>query len=183
MMTVARCDLLALDPSSHAVGYACFDGSGSVVAFGVVRPPRARMPAAGRIDALVAGVATLCDRHGPARAVVEFSAGKVARRVRGRSAGAGLAVLGQAQGAIRQYLAGRLGPDAVAIAGEGWTGGEPKHRRAARAALLVPGYAGFRVGGGDPGGDAGDAIGLGDFHLSRLREAELLDRAGRRGGG
>lgn len=160
--------LLCLDVSSTAAGWAAFRPTGDPFDFGVIRP-RQRSPSWERIDRIVAEVLALHDRILPAAALMEFSNGHTHGRLRKAS---GLAVLGQAQGAVRQALASRHCP--VAVVGEGWTRGEPKGARARRIALLVPRWRAED----DVGLDSADALGIGFGYFDRAREAELIARAG-----
>lgn len=174
--------LLALDPSSTCTGWAAFDPAGNPTAFGVLRP-RSTLPALARIDETTGRLRTLLMEHAPAVVVVEWSDGRVAGRMRGFSGyiGAGLATLGQAQGAIRQ-VARDLGHEVVEVAANDWTRRAGKQDRAARLALQVPEYGAFRAAGRDRGLDAADALGLGLWYFGRIREAELLRRAEAEGG-
>lgn len=166
--------LLALDVSSTCTGYAVFSPAGEAIDFGVIRPDR-DAPAIERIDAIVRGVESLVDDHRPAAALLEWADGRVHRRVRGRSAGTGLATLGQAQGEVRRALLDLGVP--VAVVGDEWTRGRPKAERAGEVALLIPAYRRARDAGRDAGYDVADAIGLGLDYFARAREAELLARA------
>jgi Holliday junction resolvasome RuvABC endonuclease subunit len=164
--------IACLDISSSAAGWAILRavGAGEVERFGVVRPP-SRWHPIGRIDAIVAGLeaelaGSCCDL-----CAMEWQSHKfAARQVHAQ----GLAVLGQAQGAVYEAMR-RMGfMQPVACVGErAWTLGRPKARRAQAVRLRCPEYARWADAGQDAGLDACDSIGLGFF---------LIDRASMRGG-
>jgi hypothetical protein len=168
--------LLALDISSTAAGWATFR-AGALDEFGVIRPP-GRVPSVARIDAIAAGVAEVVGVGNCFTCVMEWTAGKLHRRL-GRPSG--LATLGQSQGVVRERLR-TLGVPTWLV-GEEWTGSRPKTERARRAWLAYPEFGRWALAGHDPGMDAADALGLGEWAIGRAREAELLARAGGKGGG
>lgn len=168
--------LLALDPSSVAVGYALLRGD-ELTSCGVLRAP-AHHPTARRI-------ARLCDefidRFGPGvgtinRVVVEQTDGKVNRWSKA-SRGSGVAALAQAQGAIFQAARGLGLPEPLAVCERAWTramsGGRSKSKeeRAAELALIYPAFAASIL---VEGYDAADAIGLGLYAVGKAREASLI---------
>lgn len=161
--------LLCLDVSSTACGYAAFHADGHPFDFGVIRPTRG-WESWRRIDAIVAGVGGLCHRVLPAAALMEWSDGHTHGRLARAS---GLAILGHAQGAVRQLLSSLHCPVA-AVAENAWTRSQPKEKRAKKIKLLVPGWD----AAADPGLDAAVALGLGFWLFDKARETEILRRAG-----
>ena len=162
--------MLALDPSSVAVGYALLRGD-DLSACGVLRAP-AHHPTARR-------VARLCDefaeRFGPAvgridRVVVEQTDGRVNRWSKA-SRGSGVAALAQAQGAIFQAARGLGLPEPLAICERAWTRAKSKDERARELALIYPAFAATIL---IEGYDAADAIGLGLYAVGQTREASLI---------
>jgi Holliday junction resolvasome RuvABC endonuclease subunit len=164
--------LLCLDVSSIACGWVAFRPDGTAIDFGVIRP-RAKLPSVERTDSIVRGVRDLHGHYLPALALMEWSAGLTHGRI---AKARGLAVLGQAQGAVKQALVDLHCPVAT-VAENTWTNGVPKYKRANRVAMIVPRYRDFRMGGKDRGDDAADALGIGMWFFDRAREAELLARA------
>jgi hypothetical protein len=166
--------LLSLDVSSAAIGCAYFDGD-ALLTFGVIDPEHASDGSVARIDAMVERLRAHVDLNPPGRVVMEWSTGKIHARLakKRRAEGKpetipGQAVLGQAQGSVRQMLRERaLDPELI---GENtWTGREPKNQRAYNLGLKYPKYASFQQSGQDKGYDAADAIGLGLWWLYRAK--------------
>lgn len=177
-------NLLTLDPSSTVVGAAWWTGPDQLGACMSCVPAR-RLPALERIDGMVGSVLKWAKLfhfdHGSFPVVMEFSGGKVHRQM-GRIHG--LAVLGQAQGALRQALIG-AGFDVHTVAENEWTCGKSKPARAREAALIYEKYRAFAgqwdaardCFKGDPGLDVADAVGLGAFVWRRRQTEQLLARA------
>jgi hypothetical protein len=156
--------LLALDPSSTAVGYAVLTGPEPRVLLeaGVCRPRRVRDAVNRRLESLALEVERLLEEHAPHVVVIEDTSGKVGRKRHG-GGGAGLAVYGKAVGYLlcfleeRSRLPGRL--EVVPVEENTWTRGVPKR---ARLAAVAATYSAYRPDK-DPGGDAGDAIALAEW--------------------
>jgi hypothetical protein len=171
-------NLLALDVSSTAAGYATFP-AGRLDRFGVVRPRGRLVHNTDRIDLIVDTLRSIAAEVGPDVICLEWSDGYVAGRLK-QGGAAGLSVLGAAQGAAREAL--RRDGHKVECVGETlWTKRRPKAERAARVALEFPEYAAFKDAGKDVGMDAGDAIGIGLYFLAR-HKIELLVAAAKGGG-
>jgi len=153
--------LLALDPSSTAVGWAIFDG-GELRTLGVFRA--ASDNPMSRIAKLADAVARLADAWQPDTVVIETVSG-MHRHARSMS----VATCAMAQGAI-WYVVGKGqvgGPRTISpIKENAWTKGKPKAKRAELVKLTQPVYAEFQRKDGDRGLDAADAVGLGLFYLS-----------------
>ncbi len=161
--------ILALDVSSSVTGYAVGSRDGVRTGWGAIIPREpgraeaATLTASGRavdrIDQMVSGVRRLTHfyRGWGIDVVMEWSSGKLHRRVKGVATG--LAVLGQAQGAVRQALNG-WGYDPILVAENDWTKGKPKAKRADGVGLRYPPYA----RADDPGLDMADALGLLDWY-------------------
>lgn len=153
--------LIAIDPSSRCTGYATFADGPEVVDAGRLKPAGDLSPL-DRIDQIVSDVESLIDEEAPTRIVIEITAGKSARRLGGRVQGLG--VYGMAVGAIRQACRAAIGPENVFSVPENvWTAGVPKGKRLRRLRVRFPRYKPEQ----DPGGDVGDAIGLGLWWLDR----------------
>lgn len=171
--------LLALDVSSSACGWALlWCPGGTVDAFGVI-VPKTTASAVTRIDAIVAEVTALLVTRLPERVVLEWSAGKVHGGA--KSGYSGLAVLGQAQGAVYQAVKSwQDGSPPETVPDIEWTGGTKKTTRARKLALVEPAYAMALAKKQDLGFDAADAICLGRWVLARDRERALIRRGSRR---
>jgi hypothetical protein len=166
-MTAPR---LFIDPSSTCCGYAVFDGS-RLVECGRVTPDRQRDPANVRIQSMARelhnlAVEKLCppavSYHVCSEIVIEDTSGKVGAR-HGAGGGAGLSIYGKAVGYIWGALRGSEAlatADVVMVPENEWTRGKPKANRLQRVAML---HRGLYDPKKDSGGDAGDAVGLGDW--------------------
>jgi hypothetical protein len=165
MVVPVAVPLLSLDVSSTAAGYAVFGtGPDDLGAFGVIKP-RGRWDAVERIRLIVDAVVTVLAMHPPASVVMEFSAGKTAGRLAKAS---GLAVLGQAQGAVWEAIRSR-GYGVSTVTENEWTNRKPKPKRAEDVAGWYGEYRDYFAEGRDSGFDAADAIGLGVWFLNRIR--------------
>lgn len=170
--------LLSLDTSSTATGYAVFHGRG-LVCCGVIRP-KATLPALDRVGLIVADVEALTDAAAPDEIVMEISSGKVHGRIAKAS---GLAVLGHAQGAIWEAVRRRMIP-LTTVAENEWTKSKKKADRAAHFAGMYLTYADFAkiqwhatkgcTSKADPGFDAADAVGIGDWFNGKKRDREMF---------
>ncbi len=170
--------LVAIDPSSTAVGYAVFEYLGSI------DPPAADM-AAGicewklreigrfvshkqtlrcRLSAFCADLMDMLSEFKPGVIVIEIPSGHVGYRHKG--GGAGLSIYGLAVGRLwgvclqYQAEAGGCGISVQPVT-EAWTDGKPK---ADRHYILEHIYDMYQMKK-DPGGDIGDAIGVGQWWL------------------
>jgi Holliday junction resolvasome RuvABC endonuclease subunit len=156
--------LLALDPSSTAVGWAVFD-AGKLRTLGVFRSA-AENPMA-RIAKLATAVTKLSEAWQPNTVVLETVSG-MHRHARSMS----VATCAMAQGAIWYaiHAAGFHGTRMlVPIKENAWTKGTPKAKRADRVRLCEPIYAEFARRDGDKGLDGADAVGLGLWYLGGCR--------------
>lgn len=154
--------LLALDVSSSVTGWSTGrireDGHADVLDFGIIKPPSGRTSAE-RSDLMCMRLACIIKQFGATNIVMEFqSYMNSGKRVQG------LAVLGQAQGAVRAYLSLTHRVDLVTE--REWTkvGGKNarKEARAEHVKRLVPAYA-AKVDENpkfDVGLDASDALGI-----------------------
>lgn len=163
--------LLALDPSSTLTGYAIFR-RGALAECGLLRPDRTADAANDRIAAMARDLFDVVRLERPDAIVVEDTSGKVARRL--GKVGAGLAVYGKAVGYLlataRWSASGLPNPCEVATVLENdWTAGTPKVVRQRRVARMHPGLYDASA---DAGGDAADAVGLGEWWLRRRGPAE-----------
>jgi hypothetical protein len=160
--------ILSIDPSSTCVGYAMFDESGTLLGSGRLMPDKKNDVAMDRIAGLVSELSALWHEHRPRHCVIEVTSGKVARRLGG--CGAGLATYGMAVGACWQMLRSLVGPQNVTAVYENeWTRGVPKSQRLQLLRIIFPGYDPAT----DPGGDAGDAIMLGEWWFEQKVMREL----------
>jgi hypothetical protein len=165
MVVPVAVPLLSLDVSSTAAGYAVFgSGADDLGAFGVIKP-RGRWEAVERIKLIVDAVTAVLAMYPPASVVMEFSAGKTAGRLDKAS---GLAVLGQAQGAVWEAIRSR-GYSVSTVTENEWTNRKPKPKRAEDVAGWYGEYRDYFAEGRDSGFDAADAIGLGRWFLNRIR--------------
>lgn len=157
--------VLFLDPSSSCVGYALMAARYSLVEFGRLTPPKRDTPVLMRIESFGNELAAIIGDLQPERVVLEVSSGHVGHygKKRGMN-GKGLATYGMAVGYLWRECRLHLAPDAVETVFENdWTNGIRKERRLAHVAAQFKEYAAVVERKGDPGGDMGDAIGLGQF--------------------
>lgn len=161
--------LLSLDVSSSCTGWALVRGPAAArpARFGLIRSSAESIE---RIDAMTAGVVELLDQLRPDYVVLEWSSGKVHRRL-GRIHG--LAVLGQAQGAVRERVRMVWGEPDLVNESE-WTGGRNKENRAKYLIATCPEYS--QAAADDPGRDAADAVGLGLWWMTREFQRLLTAR-------
>jgi hypothetical protein len=149
--------VLSLDPSTTATGYAVL-GRGArgptLIECGVLTARKASSPAITRVCEICDELGGLVAQHSPTCAVVETVAPNVYRR----RPTAGLLTyamgVGMIYGTVRALLVGK---PVFGIPPTTWTRGKKKPDRIACAAMMFPSYDPSQ----DPGGDAGDAIGLG----------------------
>lgn len=153
--------IIGLDPASTRVGFAVLMSDWQLAAFGVLSVP-AKLEPIRRIAALAQEVERLVSESHTRDlyVAVEVTTGKVGQR-HGQGGGAGLAVYGMAVGALFWAVSTSI-PMAriVAVRENVWTNRKPKAQRLELIALQFGIYGGFRADGRDPGGDAGDAIGI-----------------------
>ncbi len=161
--------IVGLDPSSSVIGYAVLDQrDGRILDAGLIKPNRTDDEPLTRIAAMLIDLGGLFEECRPAAVVLEVTSGKVGQRHKGE--GAGLAVYGMGVGAVWQFCQSRGERDGftvVSVLENDWTGGRPKTARLAVLAATEPKYKTAL----DPGGDVGDAIGLGRYYLAG-RQAE-----------
>lgn len=154
--------LLALDVSSSATGWAVArigdDRSATILDFGVIKAPSGKTSIE-RTDRMSMGIACLVKKHDPVEICMEFQDHKnTGRRVQG------LAVLGQAQGSIRTYLAMTHRVTTVSERESTKVNGKnvKKEIRAEYVKQVVPAYAEAVAANPrfDPGHDGADALNL-----------------------
>lgn len=158
--------LLALDPSSTAVGWAMFQ-DGELRWVGVERSASADVQK--RCGVLADAIASLAAEWPPDVVVVELFSGFHRKGERGgRINKHSILSLARAQG----FLMGRLharGLKLVPVPANRWTGNESKQSRAARVRLTQPVYVEWARKDKDKGLDGADAVGLGLAYLGGLR--------------
>lgn len=148
--------VLALDPSSTAVGWARISG-GKLVSAGVIRAPEG-WDVFRRTDALADKVAELAKGFWITRVVMEYATG-----MHHRATAVGVAACCHAQGAIRQRLRS-LSHSVEMVAENDWTRGLGKKEERVKAMRSAePWLAKLK----DKGGDAADAAGLGLWWIQR----------------
>lgn len=153
--------VLSLDVSSSVTGWAIGEAGkmlpGNIIDFGLIKPPSG-WDSIRRADFMLVKLAAIVHRFQPDEVVMEWQSHKATgMRVQG------LSTLGQAQGAIRSYLA--TTHRVVAISERAWTkiGGRnaKKEARSEVVKVSVPSYAEKASDPKfDPGLDIADAIGL-----------------------
>jgi hypothetical protein len=107
--------------------------------------------------------------------VIEDTSGKVGAR-HGAGGGAGLSIYGKAVGYVWGSLRGSEAlatADVLMVPENEWTRGKPKAKRIAGVMMLHRGLYDATM---DPGGDAADAVGLGDW-WAVCRDGWLATRA------
>jgi Holliday junction resolvasome RuvABC endonuclease subunit len=181
--------LLCLDVSSHAAGVAYFPSLNRDQAphYLHVIKPISRLPTICRIDFIVAGVLETVCRFQPDTVVMEYTDGKVARRLKQRNP-SGLAVMGQCQGEVRRALLCYESRRLIETVNESWTARKPKDERALNMAALFPIYNDFLRDGLDgswkgvgewdgKGLDAADAVGIGIYWINQENLRRAIERA------
>jgi hypothetical protein len=176
--------LLCLDVSSTALGWAHFVlplKTRPGLSFAAVKAGSSS-PALERIAAIVQTARNLIRYLSPDVILMEMTDGRsdVARSKARGGAVAGLAVLGQAQGAVWQMLQEeierqweRQRPELVIVHENVWTAGQKPEVRAANIALEFPSYKEYQKYD-EPGLDAADAIGMGLWWIGQQKiEAAL----------
>jgi hypothetical protein len=127
--------------------------------FGRLTPANRKDDALKRISGFGTEIVDVIKDLHPDRVVIEVTSGKVGGR-RHMGNGAGLATYGMAVGFIWSACEQIVGRERVDTVYENdWSNGVPKDRRLRHVASQFPAYAQYS----DPGGDAGDAIGLGQW--------------------
>jgi Holliday junction resolvasome RuvABC endonuclease subunit len=163
--------LLCLDVSSSCLGWALGEintapagAVGDLIDLGRFAPPASRTSLE-RIRMICKEVEGLIFQLRPDRALMEWQSHKT-RRLRAQ----GLAVLGQAQGAVLVTLERELASvDLVDVVSErDWTGGKPKDQRATITSLRSTLLGLFLSKGHDPGLDAADAAGIFFWKLDQV---------------
>jgi hypothetical protein len=174
--------LLAIDPSSTAVGWAVADvDQGKIVAGGVIRPPE-RRPMRVRIGMILDGVAKLIGDHQPRWAVIEVPSGRPGRGSKGGATGH-LGIYGVAVGMIAHLLDELVPTEAIAptddvrvdwVTEREWTRSIARAKRTVRAHHIAPGLD-WSI---DHGADMADAVGIAAWWLVERRRADLMAEAG-----
>lgn len=157
--------LLALDPSSTAVGWAIFD-AGELRHVGVFRAGSDDLDR--RLASLSASVIALLSGSCPDRIVMEVVSGMHRRANRSNAHRQSTATCGFAQGAIwGAIFAWKC--SVTRVKENEWTKGKPKVQRAELVKLTQPVYLGWAASEGDKGLDGADAVGLGLWYLGGCR--------------
>lgn len=169
-------DLLALDPSSSAVGWAVFL-DGRPIDAGVIRS--ASTDFGRRLARLVRGVQDVISIHAPRSIAMEWNEGRPSSNDPKRRRSLKVTTtLCHGQGA----LFGALMTRGIAVEFVGdmtWTSREGKNRlkkevRAAEVRGRYPDLA--EVWENDPGDDAADAVGLGEWIVAQRKAREIESR-------
>ena len=172
--------LIALDPSSVAIGFATFDTRGKLSDCGSVTsasetPPR-------RVDALLTRLAAACPAITTPDSVVVMEVNEGRQHAweakRGQRSKITTATLCRAQGRIEQWVRGQGVPIEL-VSDSLWTkrgAYRTKDTRRAHVGMMFPERA--ATWQADTGGDAIDAVCLGLWMLARRAEAELETRPG-----
>lgn len=162
--------IIALDPSSTAIGYAVLRRiDGGIIDAGLITPDKKTDLPLVRIRAMLEELTLLICEAEPQAAVIEVTSGKVGKRHKGK--GAGLAVYGMAVGAVWQLCCNVEFLEVAPVLENDWTDGAGKSKRLSLLSATEPKYKRER----DPGGDVGDAIGLGRWWLRRQAKAASYD--------
>ena len=158
--------LLALDPSSSAIGYSVSTGPARehVIDAGVLRPSKKSAPAIERIRSMLVDVQALLQEHEPGAAVIEQPSQHVNKGHKG--GGAGLATYGMAVGAVWGVVEVRI-KEVKLVQPNTWTRGRRKTTRAVLVHLEheIDAEA-------DKGMDCADAIAIGQWWWERLLAEE-----------
>lgn len=159
--------LLALDPSSTAVGWAMFQ-DGELRWVGVTRSASNDMQR--RCVALADAIASLAAEWRPEVVVVEMFSGFHRKGERGgRINKATILSLARAQGFLLGRLHGAGHKAVVPVPANKWTHSKGKADRAKLVDLTQPIYSEFARKDGDKGLDGADAVGLGLWYLGGCR--------------
>jgi Holliday junction resolvasome RuvABC endonuclease subunit len=157
--------MLALDPSSHAVGWAVFREE-RLVRCGVWRPGSG--PLWSRVARIGEAVAQMLVESRASLVVVEVTSGKTYKKERASS----LASLMAAQASAVEAARGPgRGTPVHPVTELEWTRGVPKKKRASLVAATEPVYAAYAHK--DKGLDAADACGVGRWWISKRRWEQL----------
>lgn len=159
-------NVLSFDPSSKRLGYAYFVGR-ELEQCGLVKPDKDTLPVAMRIIQIADTVPGLIKRYEPDFVLIEFFT-EPPKSI-GGDRGPALAVCGQAYGAVlisamKADWGGDDPRNCVVPISNTWTKGTTKDSRKVYAGLNYPKkYEASQ----DPGGDAADAICLGEHWIGR----------------
>lgn len=164
--------ILSIDPSSSTCGYAVFAAGGKLIDAGLAKPHRATDVPNTRIDAMIADLIAVVDEHQPDVIVIEDTSGRVYKR-HGAGGGRGLAIYGKAIGEVRRAMI-HTGRRVVMVLEDAWTGKAEKSKRLRWVAAAYPQYK----PADDPGGDMGDAIGLGYWYRNAAAMVVIVEKAG-----
>jgi hypothetical protein len=182
-MTAGNGLVLALDPSSSATGWAIFQ-NGTLLECGVFTVP-------GHWDSwrrttylarnLAVWVRQTQTKLGPFQAVLVEVASNYRHAKRAvkssRFSLGGLMTLGHSQGFQIGILETLEVPWEPVLESD-WTGGIPKTLRAIRMSSVYPIYQDFFHQNKDPGLDAADAVGLGDWWYQKMKWEQKCQRMG-----
>jgi len=157
--------MLALDPSSTAIGWSIFD-HGELLHIGVFRAHSDDVDR--RLGVLSGNVQALVARTCPDVIVMEVVSGMHRRANRSSAFRQSTATCGFAQGVIWGAMhVWRY--EVVRVKENEWTKGKPKAKRAELVRLTQPVYAEWARKDGDRGLDGADAVGLGLYYLGGCR--------------
>lgn len=148
--------LLSLDPSSTCTGYATFDGYGRLIESGRLIPKG--KCALTRIRSVGADLLALIADVVPSIIVIEISTSKYGRA---RSKGSNTIVVYGAAWGYCLHVCEASGAGVKTVEANEWTKGRKKAERVLAAKFVFKKYKPEQ----DPGGDAADAIMLGDWYL------------------
>jgi len=173
--------VMAIDPSSTACGFAMFKRDGALSCFGVVKGSKSTQ-AIWRAVSMAETLALIESTASPETVVIELPDYHVARRLQQKRSAAGLAIYGLAVGIVFQtLLLGRTreyGKEhGIIPVTPDWTHGDSKIRRTNRVAAEFSRYREFAEKGLDRGQDAADAIGLGLWWRGEQQRARILEGA------
>ena len=159
--------ILALDVSSTATGWAVMEPGPKVLSFGVFKGPAGTAPDRSQWSA-VAMRSILCDSDCGSVVMEWLDEHRHVHPHRARSIITCARAQGVVYGLLKQHAA-------IALVGESdWTRGRSKEARADDRSAEFPMYGIYRDEGYDKGLDCADALGIGLWHLAKLREAELI---------
>lgn len=162
--------ILALDPSSTRTGYAVLTTEGRLLEAGVAKPSRKRDTPWVRACAMAVDLESIAEQHDLTAVVVEQPAPQQGKGRDGqweRFSQRGQATYGFAAGVIADRLL-RTGAPVQVVRADEWSRGRAKERRAIEIEKRHPGYDRSQ----DPGRDAADAIGMGEWFIRQRRLEE-----------
>jgi hypothetical protein len=166
--------LLSLDPSSTCIGYAVWsDSSGRMIVMehGRLKPQKSTADIQGRIRSLADELAKLVVEFDPDVIVIEVMLGRQYTASGNKQRTTSLPTCAVSMGFMWRVCCG-LDATTIAVDNLAWTRGRSKESRKVRARQLCSAYDQKQ----DQGGDAADAICLGDWYIQRQKQ-ELVRRS------